>query len=375
MQIKPSERNVGLALGALLFLALACQSSSGASSEAGRPAQAGQGEVVARVLLLEGTTQVTAANGFRFPARPGLPLVRTDLLEIAPGGGFLMLELVKNGYLVRLDEDTRLGLAEVVLLDAPPARVGLQEQLSRLMTSEELARGERLAGWHARMRAADSAAPLPVASTAAAEEVDEKAQVPGRKSAPKSLKEMPAEARSQGLLGKVGGGEARPPPAESRAAESTKDVVPVPRPAIVSQVSPAPGGGPAGGAQQEESEPTQGDLPAVRSEEVDKVLAANETDAAARLLLPEGGAVPEPLMDLLGDQAWLACLKAVLAELPAGARPARLAILVEVRGERIRRLRLGGGLPSPACLNPAGLAGEAWAGRADGWRRLELVLP
>jgi hypothetical protein len=119
-----------------------------------RPPAAGSGPVVARVHLCGGTGSLVRAGQTEFPAAPGLPLLRTDELRVPPSE-FLVVAL-DNGYLVRIDEDLTLRVSDIVLLGAPRTRQSLAEQLDRLVTREERAQAERLAGTQARRSAAES---------------------------------------------------------------------------------------------------------------------------------------------------------------------------------------------------------------------------
>ncbi|HEX2573796.1 MAG TPA: hypothetical protein VH877_29875 [Polyangia bacterium] len=121
---------------------------------AGRPPAAGTGPVAARVHLCGGTGSIVRASQTEFPAVPGLPLLRSDELRVPPSE-FLVVAL-DNGYLVRIDEDLTLRVSDIVLLGAPRTQKSLAEQLDRLVTREEKAQAERLAGTQARRAAAES---------------------------------------------------------------------------------------------------------------------------------------------------------------------------------------------------------------------------
>jgi hypothetical protein len=123
-------------------------------AEGGRPAEAGSGEAVARVLLQKGEARATAANGFTFALRPECPLLRTDRL-LVPAGGLLILAL-KNNYVVAVDEDQEIPVGSLVMLDEPATKTPVNEQLANLLRERNITAPERLAGWRQGMVAAET---------------------------------------------------------------------------------------------------------------------------------------------------------------------------------------------------------------------------
>ncbi len=148
---------VALSMVLIGGLILGCsQSSSFSYDQSQRPAAAGTGEVVAKVLVFSGRVEIQAANGHRFEAKPEQPLLATDTVAV-PAAGFAILQLANN-HLTRLDADVRLRLADAAALSAPAAQHSIQQQLTRLLTPAERSRTERIVGWHARMSAAEGVA-------------------------------------------------------------------------------------------------------------------------------------------------------------------------------------------------------------------------
>jgi hypothetical protein len=140
-----------------------CMMGSTVANGAVRPEGAGTGETVGHVYLVQGDATVKAANGHAFQAASGLPLLRTDEIT-APSGGFVVLRL-RNDYLVRIDEELALTVTDIVLLEAAKATEGFEQQLNRLLTKKEREKqkkGERIAGWHARLTGAQTVPPEPV---------------------------------------------------------------------------------------------------------------------------------------------------------------------------------------------------------------------
>lgn len=143
------------------------------SEAGGRPPGAPAEPVVAHVHLTGGSGARVRAGGAEFPAQPNLPLTPEDEISTPPGE-FLVLTL-KNGYLVRIDEDLSLRVRDLVLLNAPPARESLAAQLDRLVTREERAQAERIAGSQARRSAAEA---VPAQSSAPAKKSSHSAAPP-----------------------------------------------------------------------------------------------------------------------------------------------------------------------------------------------------
>lgn len=128
---------------------------------------------VAQVLLVDGGVEVETDVGV-YPAVVGFQLARPDVL-VVPEVSWAVLEL-HNAYVVRLEEDLVVPVADLQLLDAPPSPVSAEDQLAQLLDPSEreayggILRDERVVGWHARASAGSSAPPL-VAPDGAFEDV------------------------------------------------------------------------------------------------------------------------------------------------------------------------------------------------------------
>jgi hypothetical protein len=131
-----------------------CSLVANARGDSGRPPGVPAGPVVARVHLRSGISSRIRVDSVEFPAETGTALTPNDEISTPPGE-FLILSLT-NGYLVRIDEDLSLRVRDIVLLGAPPARESFAAQLDRLVTREERAQTERIAGSQARRSAADA---------------------------------------------------------------------------------------------------------------------------------------------------------------------------------------------------------------------------
>lgn len=192
-----SKSMLGKAL-ALTGAALLGIAGGAARAEELRPAGAGTGEAVAWVYLRGGSHVNVRAAGKLFPVQVGTPLLRSDQLEV-PASEFVVVRL-RNGYVVKIDEETTLSVAKIVSLDAPPTKESLTSQLDRVLTKEERGRAERIAGTQSRLAGADSVAPqsdsaLPAAKTRG---VDTRGPgTPAKKSLPPTFA-PPAEGAAAG---------------------------------------------------------------------------------------------------------------------------------------------------------------------------------
>ncbi|MCA9720393.1 MAG: hypothetical protein H6713_20380 [Myxococcales bacterium] len=150
--------------------------------ETPRPAQASQGDAVAYVELVAGDVRVRDRNNETFPAQVGLPILEDDVF-VTSDDAYLIAEL-RNGYLVRVDEDLEVAVRDFVLLSAPKAEQTFTAQLEGLLTPAESKRigadaamSERIAGWQSRLESGDSLpsesrAERAVSSAEAPEEAD-----------------------------------------------------------------------------------------------------------------------------------------------------------------------------------------------------------
>ncbi len=307
--------------------------------------------VVARLSLARGEVELLRAGSPPAPVRPGAELRRGDSLRVAPGA-FAVLAL-HNGYLVRLDGGQTLRLAEVAVLDEPPASESIEAQLTRMTTAEERAGAERIAGWQADMQAADSVAPMAVevARDAPGPEAEEEAAAEGQgdrqagtaeekkatevaEQAPakmaeaarkQELRELAAERGVLALLRKKDGEEGAVAdalgvkgslPGPSGSGGGSKDVATA-RPPRAKPALPAPAPAPW-------------------------VLGTVRQTAPAVGLAP--AEVVSQLRTALAGQAFVACL----GESFPGAPLVRLALQVE--GGAVVAVEVLGGAVTPACL-------------------------
>ncbi len=152
-----SSRSIGVLLLVLGVLAGGCDEPPPlAADAAARPAPAGRGPALAKVLLFQGEVSIESAAGHAFGARPDAPLITGDAIVLGPDS-FVILQL-GNGLLSRLDAAGRYPVAELAGLDAPAAERSIQQQLTALLEPDEKRHSERIVGWHARMAAGEGVA-------------------------------------------------------------------------------------------------------------------------------------------------------------------------------------------------------------------------
>ncbi|MGC4121864.1 MAG: hypothetical protein QM765_46250 [Myxococcales bacterium] len=106
-----------------------------------------QAEPVARVLVVKGEPQVVVKSQ-RVPAKPEQLLSRGDGLEV-PANAWLVLQVLKNGYAVKIDEDLVMPVKDIALLDAPKTAATIDDQLEAMVKSREIDR-DRVTGYQNR---------------------------------------------------------------------------------------------------------------------------------------------------------------------------------------------------------------------------------
>lgn len=284
-----------------------------ALADVARPPGTGTGPVVGKVHLLGGTTSQIRASGKSFSASIGLPLLASDEL-IVPVGEFLVVAL-SNGHLVRIDEDLTMKVSEIVLLGVPPTQESLVAQLDRLLTKKERAQSERISGVQARRQGGDE---IPV-------ETNDRQQIKPKvstRATPVLLDPIPDAGR-----------EAKP------RAEPVAPSPPAP-PAPTVQPMPPRTGTPA---------PTTPKPPTIGA-------------------LDDGVRKQSPGLTLPKQNETKQCLVGAL--LPSISR---VNVEVKLKGGRIVRVRLRGGLVAPACMSKL-LLKQPGQGPDDQWLSSEIVL-
>lgn len=310
---------------AVLLLSIWCCKASEAGPAGVRPPEAGPlRDGVAHVLLVEGDARVHAAGG-QFAARKGFRLDRSDELEVGLGG--LLLVELKNGYLVRVDEDLRLPVRDIMLLDAPPPEESLEAQLAKLLTAEERRQfPERIVGFHARVAGAESVGALP-------------------------------QKKAQTRPGIASAGVQGPPPAPTTMRR---------RPLAIDRFEESVE---AGSAVAKSKEVAGADSVVVKEER--EVASASWAVLVNGRAQRRGDALPAPIAAAIADK--LECLQQAAPELPS--RPASLQLLLRVKEGKVVRVALGDGLPVPECARSLeGTALVVQGGAKFSWVAVEVPL-
>ncbi|MFT3706525.1 MAG: hypothetical protein QM817_02545 [Archangium sp.] len=193
---------------------------------------------LAQVVLHDGTVTLTPAGQRAFGAQRGMQLAGTDTLTVAPGA-WVVVHLLGNGHVVRLDDDLVLRVDQLAALKAPKQTQTLQQQLDRLVTlKEQDSAATRLIGWNAGQSGANvpqSTGPTKTKDTGADDEGgggNFKANAP--KDMPKSSK-----APESVQIGKPPPGASTPPPPPPKPGNVNNAPSPVPAPPPPSKPDPA----------------------------------------------------------------------------------------------------------------------------------------
>jgi hypothetical protein len=340
------------AVGSLVCLSLLVLVPCGCADRAPAPDGAATPDrVVADLAMLRGEVKIVPPGGEPAPAKVGDELRRGDSLRVG-AGAFAVLAL-GNGYLVRVDEGQTLRLAEVAVLDAPPASEDLETQLARLTSEEERAGAERIAGWHARLQAADSVAPLadapappPPSPSPSAEaqappgdqDQAEKKEESAAKAEPEKAKavagrhaEIEAKVREKsaglGLLESSGG--------QGGGVDAVAGTLGPPR----EEVEIKRDSGPEVGGELEAHARRPG-----RGRESGRVWRVGTVRQTAPTVGLAPAEVASRLRSTFGNKPLAECLEASFAGTPL----VRLALQVE--GGKVVRVEVVGGAATPACL-------------------------
>lgn len=212
------------ALALALALALIATTSACPKDDVARPldraAPPTHGVAAARVLHVDGTVDVTPAQGAKFAAKVGTDLVADD--TIGASSSSKVVVVLRNGHAVRIDDAGALRVRDIVLFQAPPTQRPVDEQLKELMDENESLPlddvRDRAAAWRQMLRAAE---------TAGAESRDDAARESAKAESPAAVAESAPSAVAA----------AAPPPQEA------------PKPEAKAVDEEAPAGGGSGGGQ------------------------------------------------------------------------------------------------------------------------------
>ena len=137
-----------------LALILGCsQSASGEDKVVARQDKVSDGP--ARLAGLMGDVRIENAKRDNFAARSGMWLMADDIIKV-PSGGLAVVWLKKSNYLVRIADEVEMRIDDIFLLNASPTERSMAEQIADLLTPDEQKNAERIVGWRAGMRGAET---------------------------------------------------------------------------------------------------------------------------------------------------------------------------------------------------------------------------
>ncbi|MDP2339731.1 MAG: hypothetical protein Q8O67_02135 [Deltaproteobacteria bacterium] len=380
-------RQTSLFLG--LALLLGCPRAVDGPAALERPAPPTTGTADARVLHVVPSVDVVPVEGAPFTARAGLDLVRSDVLR--PAASSMIIVLLRNGHAVRVDDAGPLAVKDMLLIDAAPTTTPAEEQLIALLDPGEggvpAEVRERAAAWRQMTRAAESAG---ASAQDAPSEAMQKANAVTTPEAPPAPPPPTNEDRQE------------PKPDPEPKKPQTPPPPQQPRP-------PFSGGAPErhakkDAAKTESNQPSGGEMDDAAKEEARKRIAAlgllkvmGSQGEGGELKNVFGGVSGVGIADALATTTWIArfgptpanattvpvpgafegavastlttCLRDELGKL--GLKPASVELRFEVKGTKLARVRLGGGLPTPTCAKQAVAA--VVVDNADGW--LVITVP
>jgi len=287
------------------------------AEEAFRPAGA-KGEVVARILFVRGSAQVRIAKAVHV-AKPGFDLAKTDELVVKPGG-FLVLRLIKNDYVVTVDEDLTLPVKDIALLEAQGTGATVAAQLAALVQRGDISQSDRVVGFAQGKRGAESGAETEKATV---EPKRETAVVRSQRveSPPSAASPPPSSAPS-------------PAPAATAAAPANKSMK------DVASADRKGGGGGLATKKADMDRPGRG---------------GGGASGGLPWSVRRGGVTTRQTTALPSDVAQVLngagdCLKALIPAEVLSRLGGRERVRLHVVGGRVARVSLGTGLPAPDCL-------------------------
>ncbi|MBW1871197.1 MAG: hypothetical protein JRJ19_03980, partial [Deltaproteobacteria bacterium] len=312
-----------MASNVLLTLALffmgSCTAESASIEPVTRPSAAGTGQAKAFIHLVDGKAQVKSANGFSFEAKPGLVLLKTDEVRAADDG-FVVLRL-PNGYLVRIDAEVSLLIADIIVLEADKTDSDFGQQLGKLLTKKEKQKGERIAGWHARLTGAQTIPP----------QLDEESGPATKVARPVPVSEV--ELKGLGTSDR----KSTRKRSGKRLLMKTPPKGPVPDQSKKGEKKP-------GGDKLAESANSDAIAPPEKKEA--KPIAW-QTRVAGKLVAQTKN-LPPLAAKIANDPELLSCIKMAVSKL--GVKVQKVKIMIQLTNHKVYRILLGGGLSAPQCL-------------------------
>jgi hypothetical protein len=336
------------------LVAALCLTSCSARAEGQdfRPEGTGSPPYDARIVTVRGDAKVVIAKVLH-PATPDFALLKGDRIEV-PTGGFVVLELLGNHYIVTVDEELALEVRDIALLGAPPAKSTVEDQLSALIQRGDIRKGDRVAGYQQRIQAFES---FGEKETKVARKAAKREELPGAQAA------SAAPARSEST---AQGAAPAPPPA-----------APAPAPKVVAVAKPTPV------LASESREEAKKDSSVERHKGSAAKPRTDADDDGDRGSAAGGGRAAGPVWKALRSGRWerqgrelpvglasrVTAAAACLPELAPGLRHEEVRL--KIVGHRVEHVALGSGLMPPDCII-ASLRGADAPDVDDGWIAIEV---
>ncbi|MBW2699697.1 MAG: hypothetical protein JRF33_02670 [Deltaproteobacteria bacterium] len=341
----------------------------------------------ARLAGLMGDVRIENAKRVNFAGRSGMWLTADDTIKV-PSGGLAVVWLKNSNYLVRIADEVEMRIDDIFLLNAPPTERSMAEQIADLLTPDEQKNAERIVGWRAGMRGAETVGHKrekrkeeKEEKVALLEVASEESMAPPepREAAPMSTPPSKPKAKAKqvapppvGSAGGPGAGAVAGMESAKLAAKSSKSKKENRR-RSVSKVAPRKrsraklddGFKDAEGVQDKDALDDAAPKPA-------KTRAVVWMRVVSRKLVTQEGPAPEVLQLMAEDQKLKQMLRKLLNDMSQKHIPA-LEIRLRLRSGKVTGVWIQGGLPVPKYLREM-VIDKSVSGQPDGWVVLELGL-
>ncbi|MGC4121863.1 MAG: hypothetical protein QM765_46245 [Myxococcales bacterium] len=341
---------------AMLLLAASCTrtpTTEPVAPRTFRPADTASGKTVAVVLLSEGMPSIVAGTRTLTVAE-NLEVQDGDTLRV-PARSWLVLRILGNGYVVKVDEDLELPVKDLALLKAPPTTESLQAQLERMVSAREIG-ADRVTAYQNRKVAGEGA------------KAEENVRRKGMDSVgPAAPSPAPAAASAAPQA------EPPPPPPAEAQVEAKSD-----RALLVPPGRAGGGGGPSrkAAAVEKKSAATDDVLKEADAKEFPPA-AAKPAEVAWEIVQggyakPGTGPLPAEIAAALNLQDAKRCLQSAWAAKGLATAGAVDQLLLRVEKGQVVKVKLSSGVPVSACA--AAAVGKAAGLEGDGWIRIPIAL-
>ena len=335
----------------------------------------------ARLAGLMGDVRIENAKRDNFAARSGMWLMADDIIKV-PSGGLAVVWLKKSNYLVRIADEVEMRIDDIFLLNASPTERSMAEQIADLLTPDEQKNAERIVGWRAGMRGAETVGHKrerrKEEKVALLEVSSEKSMAP-----PDPVQVAPGSA-SRGRS--AAAPQAKPAPAPKGGAgagmEADKRVAADTKAKKRKKKSRRPSVSKAGPRKRSPAKLDDGFKEEEGGKDKDALDDAAPKPAETRAvvwmrvlsgeLVTQDGPAPKLLHRLAKDQKLKQMLRKLLDSM-GQKHVSSLEVRLRLRSGKVNRVWLQGGLPVPKYLREM-VIDKSVSGQPDGWVVLELGL-